>query len=647
MKYEFQLMNLPESLKDMNTTSLQSLADDIRSFLLESISKTGGHLASNLGVVELTIALHKVFDSPRDKIVWDVGHQSYVHKILTGRSEGFSSLRQCKGMSGFPKRRESIHDVYETGHSSTSISAAMGIATSNRINGVKGESIAVIGDGSMTGGLVYEALNHLGESKEKVIIILNDNAMSISQNTGGLSRHLTELRASKSYLRLKRKSKNILSKLPLIGKVSIKAIHKIKEQIKFFFINDGILFESLGINYIGPIDGHNIDEVVDGLQSAKNMEEPVILHVLTKKGKGYAIAEKNASKYHGVGPFDLATGQSKKSDGISYSEIFGMAALKCADKDDKIVAITAAMGDATGLSPFANKYPDRFFDVGIAEAHAVNYAAGLASNGLKPLVAIYSTFIQRAFDQIIIDVALQNLPVVFALDRAGVVGADGETHHGVFDISFLSAIPNLTVLAPSNGYELYHMIEYAFTLNSPCVVRYPRGSVSFDINSINSEDLFSAHNERLNEIEVYNQTFACNNSDIIDIKTSKNKTNETPKKIDIWAVGNMLDNAIGAYKILSEQGINVGIVKVNCIKPFDEDIVDYGCDTIVIVEDNIVRGGFGEHIAAMLNGRLNVIPIGWPDKFIEHATQNELYDMYGLSPEKIAERILKSIEEAA
>ncbi len=622
MKYDFQSMNLPECLKEMNTDELHDLADDIREFLIKSISETGGHLASNLGVVELTIALHKVFDSPKDKIIWDVGHQSYVHKILTGRAADFHSLRQFNGMSGFPKRRESVHDIYETGHSSTSISAAIGIATANRINAIHGESIAVIGDGSMTGGTVYEALNHLGESKEKAIVVLNDNAMSISQNTGGLSKHLTELRASKSYLKLKRNSKNFLIHTPLIGRGFIKIIHKIKEQIKFFFINDGILFESLGISYIGPIDGNNIDEVIDGLQSAKNMDEPVILHILTKKGKGYKIAENNPSKFHGVGPFDITTGQTNKSAGVSYSDIMGQSILKVAEKNSKIVAITAAMGDATGLSPFAEKYPDRFFDVGIAEAHAVNFAAGLASNGLKPLVAIYSTFIQRAFDQIIIDVALQNLPVVFALDRAGVVGADGETHHGVFDISFLSSIPNLTVLTPSDGYELFYMIEYAFSLNSPCVVRYPRGSVEFKIEDAKIPRHYCAKNTRIQPA--------------ID-----------PTKIDIWAVGNMFDNALEAQVILKNKGINTGLVKINCVKPFADDIVDYDCDAIVVIEDNIVRGGFGEHVAATLNGKASVITIGWPDKFIEHATQNELYDIYGMSGTKIAERVIDYIEKEA
>ena len=605
----------PEELKSMSLEDLELLTYSIRDFLIEKVSKTGGHLASNLGVVELTIALHKVFDSPKDKIIWDVGHQSYVHKILTGRVEGFDTLRQSGGMSGFPKAKESVHDIFDTGHSSTSISAAAGMAAARDIKGENNEIIAVIGDGSLTGGMAYEALNNLGDSKSKVIVILNDNGMSISRNIGGVSQHLNNLRVSDGYVNAKKSIKNKLQHIGKVGNSIYEGLDAAKEKVKYALMPGGVIFEELGFTYLGPVDGHNLSDVIEVLEQAKHAKEPVLIHVITQKGKGYINAEKNPGKFHGVGPFDPETGKPVKASGLTYSQVFGKTVLKLAEKDSRICAISAAMGEATGLGGFAKKFPNRFFDVGIAEQHAVTFAAGLAKSGMKPIVAIYSSFLQRAYDQIIEDVCLQNLPVVFAIDRAGIVGADGETHHGLFDLTYLSSVPNLTVLTPTCGNELVSMLEYAVTLNGPVAIRYPRGECSADEGLLEPYDGF---NWRLSE----------------------------GKDVDIWACGRMLDTAIGVKNRLVLKGIDAGIVAVTQVKPLELSALDDESIPVYTLEDNYIAGGFGEKFRGAAGNR-KVINLGWPDSFIEHGDCSTLEKKYGLDPESIAERICEDIEGKA
>ena len=479
MKKDLTQYRFPEDLKNMSDEEMELLSYAIREFLIEHVSKTGGHLASNLGVVELTIALHKIFDSPRDKIIWDVGHQSYVHKILTGRADAFDTLRQFGGLSGFPKGKESAHDAFDTGHSSTSISAAAGYAAARDIQGEDYEVVAVIGDGSLTGGMAYEALNNIGASKSKLIVILNDNGMSISPNIGGISRHLGSLRTSKGYLSAKSFVKNKIGAIPSVGKGIAQGLADIKNDIKYTILErGGVLFEELGFTYFGPVDGHHLPELLDVLSKAKNLNEPVLIHVITKKGKGYRNAEQNPGKFHGIGSFDPETGkEAAKSEKPTYSKVMGEYLTELAKKDPRVVAITAAMGEATGLGGFAEKFPERFFDVGIAEQHAVTFAAGLAKAGMRPFVCIYSSFLQRAYDQMLEDVCMQELPVTFMIDRAGIVGADGETHHGIFDLSYLATMPQLTVLAPTSDEMLRASMDFAMEQVGPCAIRYPRGEV--------------------------------------------------------------------------------------------------------------------------------------------------------------------------
>ena len=469
--------HFPADLKEMNEEQLELLSYEIREFLLEKVSKTGGHLASNLGIVELTIALHKVFDSPKDKLLWDVGHQSYVHKILTGRAGEFDHLRQMGGISGFPKIKESIHDMFDTGHSSTSVSAAAGMAAARDIRKENYEVIAVIGDGSMTGGMAFEALNNVGASKSKVIVVLNDNGMSISRNIGGLSQHLSKLRTSKGYMRFKNAVKQSVNRIPLIGGELYTDLSHAKDRLKYALLSGGVIFEELGFTYLGPVNGHNLSELIEVLETAKKISGPVFVHIITQKGKGYRNAEQNPDKFHGIAPFDAETGSLLSPQNTSYSAVFGDEVLKLAKQDEHIVAITAAMCDATGLSRFSQKFPERFFDVGIAEAHGVTFAAGLARSGMHPVVAIYSSFLQRAYDQILEDVCLMKLPVVFAVDRAGIVGADGETHHGLFDLSYMLPMPNMTILAPYGQDQMRAALQYALAQSGPVAIRYPRGNV--------------------------------------------------------------------------------------------------------------------------------------------------------------------------
>lgn len=602
--------NFPEDLKTMTEKELELLPYEIRDYLIENVSKTGGHLASNLGVVELTIAIHKVFESPTDKIIWDVGHQSYIHKMLTGRAANMCTIRAYEGMSGFPKRDESIHDCFETGHSSTSISAATGFAVARDLAGENHEVIAVIGDGALTGGLAYEGLNNAGDSKAKIIVILNDNGMSINKSTGAIARHLSKLRLSTAYLDLKRQLKKTLKGIPGVGEGLYLGAEHLRDSIKYAFLQ-GAIFEEFGFKYIGPIDGHKLKDLIETLTLAKTMDGPVFIHVLTTKGKGYKNAENNPNKFHGIGPFNPTTGvQLNSSSEASFSQVFGNKIVELAAKDDKIVVVCAAMSDGTGLEKFKQNFPNRIFDVGIAEAHAVTFAAGLAQGGLKPVVAIYSTFLQRAYDQILMDVCLQNLPVIFAIDRAGNVGQDGETHHGIFDLSYLEHMPNLTILAPKDGQELSEMLEYAISLNGPCAIRYPRGAASdVIIGSALGSD------------------------------------------VEIWAVGKMVSIGNNACELLKKMNIDAGIINVKRIKPLDQAGIIASAKRvkhIVTLEDNSVIGGFGQQLSSLLLEKgildVKVTNIGWPDKFIEHGSIDELFEKYDLDAKGVAERIRKAIE---
>jgi 1-deoxy-D-xylulose-5-phosphate synthase len=605
-------INSPKDMKKLDINQLKQLSIEIRKFLLQSISKTGGHLASNLGIVEVTMAIHYVFDSPRDKIIWDVGHQSYVHKLLTGRREGFKSLRKFGGMSGFPKRRESEHDPFETGHSSTSLSAAMGFAASRDLSGDDNQIISIIGDGSLSAGMAYEALNHIGHEQKKMIIILNDNNMAISKNTGALSRHLNKIRTAPRYTRTKAEIKNTINGIPLVGESIIQKLDKTKDAIRYMLV-PGIIFEEMGLKYIGPVDGHNLEDLIDVLKRVKNFEKPVLLHVVTKKGKGYRFAENHPEKFHGVGPFNMKTGKSKKeSKGSSYSKVFSSTLTELADKDKSIVAITAAMPDGTGLSLFAQTHPDRFFDVGIAEQHAVTFAAGLASSGKRPFVAMYSSFLQRAYDQIIHDVCLQNLPVTFCIDRAGLVGADGETHHGTFDLSFLLPIPNITILSPKDGYELKRMLSYTLELDGPVAIRYPRGKNC----EINSDET------RISQPEII----------------------RTGRDCIIIAEGSAVNSAISCALTLEKRGVSCGILNLRQIKPIDEKsmlLATAGYGHIVTLENGAVISGMGVQIASIMKNidAVKLLTKGYPDNFITHGETNDLIRSISLDSESLANEI--------
>ena len=612
MKKNLLDYNFPQDLKGMSIEEMELLSYSIREFLIDKVSVNGGHLASNLGVVELTLALHKYFNSPKDKIIWDVGHQAYVHKILTGRAGEFDTLRKLDGLSGFPKAKESEHDIYDTGHSSVSISAAAGLAVARDLKGEEGEVIAVIGDGSFTGGMAYEALNNIGDSHSKVIVILNDNGMSISPNTGSMSKYLGNIRTSKGYLRAKNFVKNKIGRLPSVGETVANGLAVFKNDLKYTLMGNGILFEELGFTYFGPVDGHDLHELADAILKAKSLDEPVLIHVITKKGKGYINAENNPGKFHGIAPFDKQTGALlAKSDKKSFSSHFGDFMVEEGERDSRVVAITAAMCDATGLSKFEEKFPERLFDVGIAEEHAVSFAAGLAKGGMKPVVAIYSSFLQRSYDQIIQDVCMQNLPVVFALDRAGCVGADGETHHGIYDLSYLSSMPNMEVLTPKDANQLQSMLRYALNENRPIAIRYPRGNSDYD-------------------------------KEITSTYDSKNIRFAKQGKIDIWAAGKMFNCGLKVKEILATRGIDAGLVDVTKVKPLDLSVLDENNmpETIITIEDNTVIGGFGHQLAAELSDKpVKVINFAWPDEFIPQGSVDQLLDRYGLTPEKIAERI--------
>ena len=605
----------PHDVKTMNEEKLKNLSKELREFLIEKVSKTGGHLASNLGVVELTLSLYKCFDLEKDKVVWDVGHQTYVHKILSGRKDKFDELRKFNGLSGFPKSSESKYDSFETGHSSTSISAALGIARARDLKNEDYRVIAVIGDGALTGGMAFEALNDVGYNKTNLIIIINDNQMSISKNVGGMSTYLSKLRVDPSYNKLKDDINSTL-RSSAMGKNIASSISKIKDSIKQLVV-PSMLFEDMGIKYLGPIDGHNLKDLTEVFSKAKKIHGPVIIHTITQKGKGCDFAEKNPNKYHGIGPFDSDSGETcvTSTSSENYSNAFGKAIIKIAEEDEEIVAITAAMPDGTGLKEFSKKFPRRFFDVGIAEQHAVTLAAGMAKNGLKPIFAVYSTFLQRAFDQILHDVCIQNLPVIFGIDRAGIVGDDGETHQGIFDISYLSLIPNMTILAPKTTKELYPMISWAKEFKKPCAIRYPRGSDSLGLNP--------KMEFKLGEWEI--------------IKEGRD--------IAIIATGKMVEHAIKAEKFLEEKGINVKIINACFIKPIDKKIIEKLVKEnykIITIEDNVINGGLGSLILEYVNRiskETKVINMGYDDEFIPQGKVNILYDVYKLDYKAIVEKV--------
>lgn len=612
-------ISTPADLHNCSLRELNYLADLIRAEIITTVANTGGHLAPSLGVVELTLALHSTFSSPEDKIIWDVGHQTYAHKIITGRRAQFKNLRQYGGLSGFPKRTESVHDVFATGHSSTSISAALGMALARDLNKEKHEVIAVIGDGALTGGMSFEALNHAGDLGTHLLVILNDNEMSIASNVGALSAYLSRIRTEPLYSKGKEEIESLLRRLPSIGEKVFHVADKVKDSFKYLLV-PGILFEELGFTYLGPIDGHNIATMKSFFERGSKTKGPVLIHVITKKGKGYPPAEKNPNLFHGVGSFDVKTGQiAKKNSAPTFTEVFGQKLVQLGERLDKLCAITAAMPNGTGLNYFAEKYPQRFFDVGIAEQHAVTLGAGLAAAGFKPVVAIYSTFLQRAYDQVLHDVCMQQLPVTLAIDRAGLVGEDGETHQGIYDISFLRPIPNLMLLAPKDELELEAMLDYAIQENKPVAVRYPRG------NGLGSRIIDTR----------------------LAIDTKKAEILRTGQDVTIIAIGPLVYTCLAAAALLADKGIEAAIVNARFIKPLDLDTIFTLVrknKIMVTVEEHVIAGGFGSAIQEALNEAglaADVLHLGLPEGFIPQGDVNLLKAIYGLD----AEGICKSVEQ--
>jgi len=617
-------INSPADVKKLADEQLKQLAAEIRQLLIKVISHTGGHLAPNLGVVELTLALHKVFTTPQDKLVFDVGHQAYIHKIITGRREQFPTLRQYGGLSGFPKRCESEHDAFGTGHSSTSISAALGMAVARDLQGEDYNVVAIIGDGSMTGGMAFEALNNAGTLHKKMVVVLNDNEMSISKNVGAMSDYLYHLRTGETYNKIKNDIEGWLKNMEF-GTDVLKAIRRLKGSVKYLMVPTSI-FEELGFTYLGPVDGHDIHGLIEVLQAAKKIDGPVMVHVLTKKGKGYKPAEESPNKFHGTGPFEIATGKkiTNPAAPISYTEVFGKTITELADSDKKIVGLTAAMPDGTGLNIFAQAHPDRFFDVGIAEQHAVTAAAGMAAAGMKPVTAIYSTFMQRAYDSILHDICMQKLHVTMCLDRAGLVGDDGYTHHGVFDYAYLRSIPNMTIMAPKDENELRHMLKTALSFNGPISVRYPRGSgVGVDIT------------EPMHELPI-----------------GKAEVLREGKELCFWAIGSMVQSAVQAADKLKEQGIDAGVVNMRFAKPLDKELLiehakRYG--KIVTLEEGVLAGGVGSEVLEILDdaGLLQqcaVLRLGIPDEFVTHGDKKLLFRDLGLDTDAIVQKAAEFVK---
>ena len=613
----------PADLKALKKDQLDLLAAEIREEIIKTVSRTGGHLASNLGVVELTIALHYVFDSPDDKLIWDVGHQTYAHKLLTGRRQRFETLRQFGGLSGFPKREESPHDCFDGGHSSTSISSALGMAVARSLKGEEHRIIAIIGDGSMTGGLAFEGLNQAGHLGRDLIVVLNDNEMSISPNVGALASYLSRVMTGRFVNRFRNEMKAFLQTLPGIGRSMYRIAKQAEESFKGF-LTPGLLFEELGFKYIGPIEGHRLDHLVETFSNVAKMDGPILVHVLTRKGRGYRPAESDPSRFHGVGSFHIGTGRlPKRGDGPpSYSEIFGETLLRVAEEDEKIIAITAAMEDGTGLRGYSSRFPERFFDIGIAEQHAVTFAAGLALEGFKPVVAIYSTFLQRAYDQIQQDVCLQNLPVVFALDRGGIVGSDGPTHHGLFDFSFLRHLPNMVVMAPKDENEFQHMIKTAVGWGGPIAFRYPRGAgygVKMD--------------REPRPLEVGKGEVLLEGDDVL-----------------ILAVGSTVYPSLEAAQRLLMDGIGTSVINCRFVKPLDGELICALAEKlgkVITVEENVLDGGFGSAVLELFGERglswVKVRRIGIPDQFVEHGPQETLRGMYGINSEGIEKEARKLV----
>lgn len=614
-----QIQNVND-IKNLTEEEIDTLRDEIRTFLVESIAKTGGHLASNLGVIELTMALHLSFDLTKDKIVWDVGHQSYTHKILTGRKDGFEHLREYGGMSGFPKTEECEADSFNTGHSSTSISAGLGLAEAREITGDNYSVVSVIGDGAMTGGMAFEALNNASRMKTNFIIVLNDNNMSISENVGGLSKYLNDFRTADAYMDLKDGVVNSLSKIPVYGDRIVRKIRNAKSGIKQLFV-PGMLFEEMGVTYLGPVDGSSIKAMRRAFAEAKRVRGSVLVHVLTKKGDGYVPAERHPARFHGTAPFDIETGVPlHKQSKAHYTDVFSTVMKKMGEREPKLVAITAAMADGTGLKRFHNLYPERFFDVGIAEEHAVTFAAGMAKSGLKPVFAVYSSFLQRAYDQVLHDVCLQNLPVVFAIDRAGLVGKDGATHQGIFDLSYLSTIPNLTIMAPKNKWELSDMLKFAIAADTPMAIRYPRGDAC---------DLWK---EKRAPIEKGKAEVLCEGTDVA-----------------LFAIGSMVETAWKVMEKLQERGISATVVNARFAAPLDKECI---CSLaqkhrlLVTLEENVASGGMGEHVAALLMDeqiRMKLLRIAVPDTFVEHGDVDTLYRVLGMDADTVTNRICEEL----
>ena len=609
----------PNDIKNIPEEAYGDLAEEIREFLIRTISVTGGHLGSNLGAVELTMALHLSLDLPNDEIIWDVGHQSYTHKILTGRREGFVHLRQYGGMSGFPKRNESDCDAFDTGHSSTSISAGLGLVKARDIKKENRTIVSVIGDGSLTGGMAYEALNNASRIDTNFIIILNDNEMSISENVGGMSKYLNSIRTSEKYLNLRDGIYYSLAGRSKRTDELIERIRKTKRTLKSMVV-PGMFFEDMGITYLGPVDGHDIEALTRAINEAKKVRGAVIVHVLTQKGRGYEPAIKHPARFHGAEPFEIETGlPAKPRTSANYTDIFSTVMCKLGARDPEVVAITAAMPDGTGLKRFRNMFPDRFFDVGIAEEHAVTFAAGLAAGGLKPIVAVYSSFLQRGYDQIIHDVCLQKLPVVFAIDRAGLVGSDGETHQGIFDLSYLSSIPDIMVMAPKNKWELSDMIKFALSTGAPAAVRYPRGTAYTGLQD---------HRAR--------------------IAYGKSEPIYVEKDILLYAVGSMVKTAEEVRDSLKEAGLNCSLTNARFVKPLDVDYIREACNThdlIVTMEENVLSGGFGEHVSALieaegLSDKVRIMHVAIPDTYVEHGSVDQLKKMIGIDAASITGRIL-------
>ena len=607
-------------IKNIAPSDYPLLAQEIRDFLIEKISRTGGHLGSNLGAVELTMALHLSLNLPEDKLIWDVGHQSYTHKLLTGRREGFENLRKFGGMSGFPKRKESDCDCFDTGHSSTSISAGLGLVKARDIQGGVNTVVSVIGDGSLTGGMAYEALNNAAKLETNFIIVLNDNNMSISENVGGMSKYLNSIRTANAYLDIKEGVYNTLKEIPR-GERVVESIRKAKSSFKQLVV-PGMMFEDMGITYLGPVDGHNIPAMLKVFQDAKRTRNAVMVHVITQKGKGYAPAERHPARFHGAEPFDIGTGLPSKARNVAnYTDIFSTVMTKLGARDEKVVAITAAMPDGTGLKRFRNMYPERFFDVGIAEEHAVTFAAGLAAGGLRPVVAVYSSFLQRAYDQILHDVCIQNLPVVFAIDRAGLVGSDGETHQGIFDLSYLSSIPNMHIMAPKNKWELSDMMKFAVAFDGPVAIRYPRG------------EAYAGLKEYRAPVEPGKAELLCAEGEIC-----------------LMAVGSMVKTAEEVKALLNESGYKCSIINARFVKPVDKEAVRWAAKNhrlVVSMEENVASGGYGEklrEIVAPYYKTTKFMQIAIPDEYVEHGNVEQLKKDIGIDAETIAEKIKKEME---